>query len=150
MQTILVLGSKGFLGSHIQDYFSSAGWEVIGSDRMVLKEENYYPLDDSLSGLPEILENRKPDICINAAGSGLVSLSLENPNLDFSQNYLLVQRTLESIRQYRPSCHLVQISSAAVYGNPETSPIPESVKIRPISPYGWHKYQSELLCQEYY
>ena len=36
-----------------------------------------------------------------------------------------------------------------VYGTPLQFPVREEDDIAPISPYGWHKRQSELLCNEY-
>jgi UDP-glucose 4-epimerase len=40
-------------------------------------------------------------------------------------------------------------SSAAVYGNPDTIPIPENHKLNPISPYGNTKLIIELLLKDY-
>ena len=42
------------------------------------------------------------------------------------------------------------MSSAAVYGSPSSLPITEQSDIKPISPYGWHKYLSEILCKKYF
>jgi dTDP-glucose 4,6-dehydratase/UDP-glucose 4-epimerase len=41
------------------------------------------------------------------------------------------------------------LSSAAVYGDPETLPITEIAPTRPLSPYGFHKLASELALREY-
>jgi dTDP-glucose 4,6-dehydratase/UDP-glucose 4-epimerase len=43
----------------------------------------------------------------------------------------------------------VHLSSAAVYGNPAQNPVSENASINPITPYGWHKHLSEMLCFEY-
>jgi dTDP-glucose 4,6-dehydratase/UDP-glucose 4-epimerase len=42
------------------------------------------------------------------------------------------------------------LSSAAVYGNPEILPVVESVDLKPLSPYGWHKLYAEQVCKEYF
>jgi dTDP-glucose 4,6-dehydratase/UDP-glucose 4-epimerase len=47
------------------------------------------------------------------------------------------------------SAKLIHLSSAAVYGNPESSPIAETATLRPVSPYGVHKAMAESLCQQY-
>jgi len=51
---------------------------------------------------------------------------------------------------YNPTCKFINISSAAVYGNPQYLPIDENHPVSPLSPYGWHKYYSELICKEFY
>ena len=41
------------------------------------------------------------------------------------------------------------MSSAAIYGNPESLPIYENAGIKPVSPYGYHKVMAEMICKEY-
>lgn len=41
------------------------------------------------------------------------------------------------------------MSSAAIYGNPDSLPIYENSKNNPVSPYGFHKTMAEMVCQEY-
>jgi UDP-glucose 4-epimerase len=41
------------------------------------------------------------------------------------------------------------LSSAAVYGNPASLPVTEQHAVSPLSPYGYHKRQAELLCEEF-
>jgi dTDP-glucose 4,6-dehydratase/UDP-glucose 4-epimerase len=42
------------------------------------------------------------------------------------------------------------LSSAAVYGNPVILPINEDAIVSPLSPYGFHKLQSEQICNEFF
>jgi dTDP-glucose 4,6-dehydratase/UDP-glucose 4-epimerase len=58
-------------------------------------------------------------------------------------------RILEAIRISNPKTTFINISSAAVYGTPSQLPVNEDANVDPISPYGWHKRQSEILCREY-
>ena len=39
-------------------------------------------------------------------------------------------------------------STAAVYGNPQTVPVPEDAPLEPISPYGRSKLMSELILRD--
>ncbi len=55
-----------------------------------------------------------------------------------------------AIRKYNPTCKFINFSSAAVYGNPSKLPIAESFPAKPLSPYGFHKLQSEYLLTEYH
>jgi UDP-glucose 4-epimerase len=36
-----------------------------------------------------------------------------------------------------------------VYGDPASLPVRESDAVAPLSPYGWHKRQAEILCEEF-
>jgi UDP-glucose 4-epimerase len=44
----------------------------------------------------------------------------------------------------------INLSSAAVYGNPQNLPVKESDETKPLSPYGYHKLMCELLLKEYH
>jgi len=89
------------------------------------------------------------DICINCSGSANVSDSFKNPNKDFEQNVIHVQRILEAIRRHNPDCHYINLSSAAVYGNTAQLPIQENQRTQAISPYGYHKKLAEDLCKQF-
>jgi UDP-glucose 4-epimerase len=56
---------------------------------------------------------------------------------------------LEALRRRVPACRVVLLSSAAVYGNPPSLPVNEAHPIAPLSPYGYHKRQCELLIEEF-
>jgi UDP-glucose 4-epimerase len=62
---------------------------------------------------------------------------------------LLTFELLDALRQHAPRCRFILLSSAAVYGNPATLPIAETHAVQPLSPYGWHKRQSELVVEEF-
>ena len=136
---ILIVGSKGFIGSHCVDYFSKEHevWEcdVI----MDYTSSRYIPIDAVDSDFQEIFQQHKFDVCINCSGAASVPFSLEKPFNDFKLNTLNVFKLLEAIRLNAPECKFITMSSAAVYGNPESLPIAETQKRMPVSPYGFHK-----------
>lgn len=146
---ILVIGSKGFIGSHCVDYFSQ-GHEVWGCDVVLdYNTPNYISIDAVDSDFLGIFEQRQYDVCINCSGAANVPFSLEKPFNDFKLNTLNVFKLLEAIRKHAPHCKFITMSSAAVYGNPESLPIRESQQIMPVSPYGYHKVMAEMICEEY-
>lgn len=146
---ILVIGSKGFIGSHCVDYFSQ-GHEVWGCDVVLdYNTPNYISIDAVDSDFLGIFEQRQYDVCINCSGAANVPFSLEKPFNDFKLNTLNVFKLLEAIRKHAPQCKFITMSSAAVYGNPESLPIRESQQIMPVSPYGYHKVMAEMICEEY-
>lgn len=147
---ILIIGSKGFIGSHCVDHFKSQGFEVYEADVNNSTTENFYKIASQNSDFSVPFKENQFDICINASGSAHVGFSFENPSVDFELNVVNVQKILVAIRDYTSNCKFINFSSAAVYGNPERLPITEESVCKPVSPYGFHKLQSELLLTEYH
>ncbi|WP_298262432.1 NAD(P)-dependent oxidoreductase [uncultured Lutibacter sp.] len=147
---ILIIGSKGFIGSHCVDYFKSKNNDVWQADINKSNDKNYYQITSHNSDFSIIFKENKFDYCINASGSANVGFSFKNPSKDFELNVVNVQKILVAIRDFNNSCKFINFSSAAVYGNPQVLPITEDSPCKPFSPYGFHKLQSELLLKEYY
>ena len=152
MLNILVLGSEGFVGSHLVTHFSLCGYNVFGCDILEqsrgIIDKNYFKYKN-IGTISKIFKSQKIDTCINASGSGNVSLSINNPAFDFKKNTSDVFDILEAIRTHKPDCTYLHISSAAVYGEPKIFPIDENATLNPLSPYGWHKFAAELICKEF-
>lgn len=146
---MLIVGSKGFIGSHCIDFFSK-NHEVWGCDVILdYNTSRYISIDSVDSDFLEIFQSHKFDVCVNCSGAANVPFSLEKPFNDFKLNTLNVFKLLEAIRIYAPECKFITMSSAAVYGNPESLPIWEGQKRMPVSPYGYHKVMAEMICEEY-
>ncbi len=154
----IVLGSGGFIGSHLVSRLRSQNCYVVGVDftdkidltlgleqadqfhQIALPDQRFY----------EILHAVEPDILINAAGPASVSNSFLDSEEDFRGSVDLCAFVLEALRKTTPGCRFLLLSSAAVYGNPIALPIKESAPLKPISPYGYHKMMCETLAQEYF
>lgn len=151
---ILILGSEGFIGSAAVRYFIQQGAEVTGCDLFeapaIPGNYRYQKLSRLSPELDEVLGLQQFDVFINAAGSGNVSYSVTHPFIDFEANTLDVYRILDAIRRLQTSCKYIQLSSAAVYGNPVELPVKETAACQPVSPYGYHKLMAELVCREFY
>jgi UDP-glucose 4-epimerase len=123
---------------------------VYGCDVVVdYTDSNYLLIDSTNADYREIFENHTFDICINCSGAASVADSLNHPRRDFDLNTLNVFKVLDAIRQFNPECRFIQLSSAAVYGNPNVLPVKENSSLNPISPYGMHKLYSEQICGEF-
>lgn len=149
---IIIIGCQGFIGSNLCNYFLNNYHFVYGVD--VLENPvnigyKYIKVSRLSSQWEELLQTTSFDVCLNASGSGNVSYSVTHPLLDFEANVLDVIRILDAIKIYQPNCKYVHISSAAVYGNPACLPVKETDLLQPISPYGYHKMVSEIICKEY-
>lgn len=149
----LVIGSKGFIGSHLISFLKEkyGNKVVFGCDVIYdTTEENYFCISPDSSDFLEIFRTNKFEVCINCSGAASVPDSIQHPWRDYQLNTLNVFKQLEAIRQFQPKCKYINLSSAAVYGNPISLPVNESFDIKPISPYGLHKQQAEIICKEFY
>lgn len=156
MKTVLITGVTGFLGRYIARQFSQAGWAVAGlgtrppenAPRQDLSY--YYQLILPSPELAAIVQQLQPQVCIHCAGRASVELSVSDPASDFQASVSMTFQLLDTLRLYAPNCHLIYLSSAAVYGSPAVLPIAELQTCMPISPYGFHKLMGEQLCREFF
>ena len=148
---LLIIGSKGFIGSSLLQYFSSdEKYIVYGCDIIIdFTAKNYFIVDKFKPKYFEIFEQVKFDVCINCSGAASVPDSFLDPQIDYQLNTTNVFLILDAMKKLTPSCKFITLSSAAVYGNPSALPIHETSAVSPISPYAFHKLHAELLCEEF-
>jgi UDP-glucose 4-epimerase len=148
---IIIIGSKGFIGSHLLEYYrTNKENEVWAADVLVdYEDQKYFLIDASNSDFYDLFKSQEFNVCINCSGAANVPDSLKNPQRDFYLNTLNVFNILESIRKNQPFCKFLNLSSAAVYGNPLSLPIKEDAVLMPLSPYGFHKRNAEVICEEF-
>lgn len=149
---ILIVGSKGFIGSHLFDYLSGKdNYEIWGCDVVTdYTAKNYFLIDSTNADFDEPFQQHEFDVCVNCSGAASVPDSLIHPLRDFHLNTVLVFKILETIKKLSSKCKFINISSAAVYGNPKVLPVAETAARQPLSPYGYHKRQAEDICEEFY
>jgi len=140
----------GFIGSAAVRYYESQGYAVSGCDLIENdKVIDYHKVERNEPDYTRVFQQVSPDYCLNASGAASVPLSFDDPLMDYQLNVINILKILEAIRLESPETAFINISSAAVYGTPSQLPMTEDTDVAPISPYGWHKLQSELLCSEY-
>lgn len=155
-KTVFITGVAGFIGRYVARHFAEQGWSVIGTDSAPaenaptanLKAYSRLQLPDP--ALHDLLKTHSPQIFIHCAGRASVGLSITRPSADFYGNTVLTLEILESLRLNAPDCRFIFLSSAAVYGNPQSLPVSETQTTAPLSPYGFHKLQGEQLCIEFF
>ncbi len=160
MAKVLVTGAAGFIGSHTVDQLLAAGHRVWGVDnfrtgrrenvaaalRAGLQLRVFDLLDEAR--FERLVRRIRPDAIIHLAALVSVVESIRSPDLNFRLNLEATYRVAEVARRHGVR-RLVFASSAAVYGDAQTLPIPESAIPTPISPYGAAKLASEQLLLSY-
>jgi dTDP-glucose 4,6-dehydratase/UDP-glucose 4-epimerase len=152
MKTILILGSGGFIGHHtVMRFDQEPGFQTWRADLTPAgDQERYFQIDPEQPDFERMFRTVPFDFCINCTGAANVSDSLTDPVRDFRLNTFNVLQILDAIRKHSPRTRFLNLSSAAVYGNPERLPVSESQASRPVSPYGIHKHMAEQICSEYW
>ena len=146
---ILIIGSKGFIGTYLVRYFCKQH-EVWQCDVVTdYTSPRYMQIDASNSDFNAVFKAQQYDVCINCSGAASVPDSLKHPYRDFLLNTANVYALLNANHAHCPACKFINLSSAAVYGNPQTLPVTESAPIAPMSPYGRHKVMAEAICREF-
>ncbi len=160
-RNVLVTGGAGFIGSHLVERLVSQGDNVTVVDNLAT---GYYSNLNSVWAdapfwLGSLLDRMEKidfgyfDIVFHLAGNAHVSTSVDKPEMDMRANFLTTFYLLNSLRQCSKPPKLINISSAAVYGNPTKLPISEEDPTVPISPYGASKLAAEnyvsIFCKLY-
>ena len=87
------------------------------------------------------------DTIIHFAGSVVVPESMRDP-LGYYRNNTMTTRSLLNAAVKCGINRFIFSSTAAVYGNPEQVPVPESAPTRPLSPYGSSKLMTEVMLHD--
>ena len=148
---VLVTGGAGFISSHLVDLLVEAGAHVVVLDDMSAgKEENLARVKDDIemfvgSVVDAELVDRLAKGCrlvFNFAANADVPRSVKFPELDFNTNAVGAFNVYNACRKHGVE-RIMQASTAAVYGEPEYTPMDERHPLRPISPYGASKLAAE-------
>lgn len=151
---VVVTGGCGYIGSHVARAFTQHGAEVFVIDRErrehTLKHIKHFRHDDFAStGSLGLIRDYEPDYIVHCAGTSLVGPSVTDPGEYYDNNISKTIQMLNSLRDLPVKPTIMFSSSASVYGEPETVPIPETARLDPISPYGNTKYLTEVILGDY-
>jgi UDP-glucose-4-epimerase GalE len=151
MAKILVTGGAGYIGSTTAHLLARRGYEVVVLDdlsrghRHNVRDLPFHRLDlADTAAVAALLRQEQVDAAIHFAGYISVGESTQKPELYFSN---IVGGTLSLLTAMAEANlkRLVFSSTAAVYGMPDRSPIPEDAPFAPVSPYGEAKATVERI-----
>lgn len=93
------------------------------------------------------LSHGRIDAVLHFAGLSQVGASMEDPAGYYAVNVGGAAALLEAMRRAGVG-RIVFSSSAAVYGEPEAQPIPETAPLAPVNPYGRSKAMVERMLED--
>ncbi len=147
---ILVTGGAGFIGSHVVDAYLAAGHDVVVVDDLssgqrvhVHPRARFYQLDIRDPRLDEVFAHEQPEVVSHQAARADVRESMQEPLLYADVNVLGSLNLLECCRRYGVRKVIYASTGGAVYGEPQTLPVPEDHPINPLDPYGASKHHVE-------
>ena len=156
MERILVTGGAGYVGSacsiallrqgysvEIIDDLSTGHTEAVPSDAII----HQFDYGDS-ERLSALLKLKRFDAVFHFAAKALIPESVTNPGMFFQVNVASSINMLETLRKYGVR-KFVFSSSAAVYGTPSVTPIPEDHPKSPTNSYGETKLILEQVLRWY-
>jgi UDP-glucose 4-epimerase len=156
INSVLVTGGAGFIGSHLVDKLVNSGYSVRVIDNLSTgKLANIQGhIDkgkiDFVAGDIRDIETVKKcvhgvDAVLHLAAVTSVPFSVDNPVFTYEVNVSGTLNLLASLAKERIGKFMF-ISSCAVYGDPKYLPINESHTTNPISPYAESKLLGERYC----
>jgi len=155
LKTILVTGGAGYVGSHCCKAFANAGWKVVVFDNLFRGWRDmvkWGPLIEGdildRSALDAAFAEVKPDVVAHFAALTYVGESVDDPGLYYRNNSFGAFNLLEAMRAAGVN-KLIFSSTAATYGVPHQTPMPEEHPQLPINPYGWSKLFVERMMADY-
>ncbi len=151
MSKILVTGGAGYIGSHTVHLLRKSGHEVVVVDNLsrghrhnvTSGEFHQLNLQDT-DALTRVFEAGRFDAVVHFAAYIAVGESTKKPELYFDNNVSGSISLFEAMERTGVN-KIVFSSTAAVYGTPKTSPIPEDAPYAPLSPYGDSKVMVEKI-----
>ncbi len=153
-RVLLVTGGAGYIGSHVCKAAAAAGFTPVTFDSLQHGHESFVrwgPLERGdlrdRGRIREALQKWRPQAVIHLAALISVGESVQKPDLYYETNVAATFGLLDEMRAAGID-RLVFSSSAAVYGEPQRTPIDEAHPCRPLSPYGASKRAVEEKLRE--
>ncbi len=155
MSAVLVVGGAGYIGSHAAKALRRAGYDVVVYDDLSAGHREATlgaPLVEGdihdVPRLRETLRARGVTAVMHFAAWARVGESVRDPRGYYWTNVTGTLAVLEAMAAESVACFVFS-SSAAVFGEPEETPITEAHPTRPINPYGETKLAVERALPHY-
>ena len=153
---VLVTGGAGYIGSHAVRHLLDGGYDVTVLDNL---SHGHRPAVDPRAEFTEgatgdaalvdkLFASEKFDAVMHFAADIEVGESVTDPGKYYENNFSNALTLLRAMVRAGVN-KIVFSSTAAVYGNPEETPILEHSPRQPINPYGRSKLMTEMAIEDF-
>lgn len=162
METVLVTGAAGFIGSQLCNRLIEKGYDVIGVDNFndhlyhptlkVARAEHFnlpiFPYDiRNRDEMKTLLIEFQPDTVIHLAAHAGVRDSFGKESAYHSNNIDGTQNLIESLQMYSPKTRVIYASTSGVFGGteiPEDGWTEDQILGKQLNAYTYTKYINEI------
>lgn len=152
---ILVVGGAGYIGSHMVKQLAQAGNDVITLDNLSYGYRDAVKYGEFVEGdlgddsvLDSIFASGDIDAVMHFAGFIQVGESVIKPSMYYQNNVVNTLTLLDAMLRHEVK-NFIFSSTAAIFGEPEYTPIDEKHGKQPINPYGHSKLMIEQVLEDY-
>ena len=152
---ILVVGGAGYIGSHMVKQLVNAGNDVITLDNLSYGYRDAVKYGEFVEGdlgddavLDAIFKAGDIDAVMHFAGFIQVGESVIKPSMYYHNNVANTFTLLDAMLRHEVK-NFIFSSTAAIFGEPDYTPIDEKHNKQPINPYGHSKLMIEQVLDDY-
>ena len=153
---ILVTGGAGYIGSVVTDELLEKGHDVIvidnlqeGNGAAVSLEATFVQAEiGDVSALEGIFSRHRVDAVFHFAAETTIKISMTDPQIYFDNNVVQGLTLLKEMLKHNVK-KMIFSSTAAVFGEPQYTPIDEAHPKAPINTYGESKLMFEKILTWY-
>lgn len=157
MNTILVTGGAGYIGSHMAEHLIENGYRVIVLDNLCEGHKEAIPQQcisiigdfGDVQVLTQIFNKYKIDAIMHFAAYASVPDSVARPNIYYNNNVSSLITLLDTALTYNIK-NFIFSSSAATFGESKDGIFTDDYPQNPINPYGYTKLVGERILQDYH
>ncbi|AEM47337.1 UDP-glucose 4-epimerase [Acidithiobacillus ferrivorans SS3] len=151
---VLVVGGAGYIGSHMAKMLVQSGHEVLILDNLSTGFRDAVCYGRFIEGdladqclLDRIFSENEIDAVMHFAALSQVGESVRGPARYYRNNVANTQNLLDAMLHHGVRCFIFS-STAAIFGEPEYTPIDERHRLSPINPYGRSKRMVEEMLAD--
>ena len=157
LDTVLVTGGAGFIGSHVTEGLLARGHRVLVVDDLssgrrenLPQEAELHVLDVRSPEAAQLVEKAGVQVLVHHAAQMDVRRSTREPAFDAEVNILGTLNLLEAAVRGGVRQVIFASTGGAIYGEQEAFPATEDHPTRPLSPYGVAKLAAERYLEYYH
>lgn len=153
---ILIIGGAGYIGSHMVRYLQEKGFSSVVLDNLSSGNRSAVGSAELVEGdigdaalLGRLFSEKRFACVMHFASSIQVGESVTDPGKYYDNNVARTVTLLNALVKHNIGCFIFS-STAAIFGNPDYSPIDERHPARPVNPYGRSKLIVENMLADYH